>query len=344
MADPLREHGRRLGGQGEKRRHGRRPGGPVCRDPDEASASGRAGDGVRAEPAGRDLRLRCGLLRPGLGLPAGGRSRDGGSDRAAHETLVGHRHRSSRRADRDRWRGFRRDRPAGTDAVAAGPRRRVRHSAHLPQENRLSGQLARGRSGDRRRRPELPGAALGGAVLWRGSERAEQPLRLVRNRPRVSRADSDLHRDRLRSHERAPLRLRPRPLHLHRGDHGRELPPRRLRRDGGAGLPRGLRPPLRGDAGGRPSHSQQLPLAALPRSLLPNLVQRQSRAGRGRASHRALFHRLGNPSGAGGRDRPGPRAEGPRLGRRLGLAGLSVGTPACSAKDRLRRPPLLRLV
>src|SRR6476659_192703 len=92
---------------------------------EEASSRGSSRP-VRTEPGRRDLGLWRRVLRPGAGIFAGRRPRDGRRDRAAHGELGEHHAEPERRQRGHRRRRLLLDRPARALAIPAAARARCR--------------------------------------------------------------------------------------------------------------------------------------------------------------------------------------------------------------------------
>ena len=138
-----RLHPRRGFARREDRLHRRRAGGPLFRDLDEAARSVARDRGVRAQRAGRDLRLGRGLLRPDGREPHRQRSRVSAGDHRRRVRALGRYRRPLRRRDDHLGRArLHRHRPQAPARNPAGPRARARRRAAL-----------RGRM--RSRRPEV---------------------------------------------------------------------------------------------------------------------------------------------------------------------------------------------
>src|SRR6478752_673870 len=128
----------------------------LCLSLEEASPRGSSRP-VRTEPGRRDLGLWRRVLRPGPGVPARRRPRDGRCDRAVYGALGEHHAEPWRRQRRHRWRRLLLDRPARAPAVPATARARCRRHGALRHPDPNDRPAERPRSDRRLRRLEFAG-------------------------------------------------------------------------------------------------------------------------------------------------------------------------------------------
>ena len=291
------------GGAHEGSRHRRRPGRPLFRDPDEEGVAADAHHRVRAQPAGRHLRLRRGVLRRDARHLRGLRPRELSRHHRPLRLLGRHRDPFPRHdAPHRRQRLLRllahdaAEDPAGARARSASSsstrprsRRSIRRSATPIWWSRPTASIrACARHSPTVQAERRPAAEL---LLLDGLDAAVRRLHVL------------LPRDRARHLHRALLPVRARPLDLDHRDRPADLRARRARqaRRGGVGAFRRRR--VRRGAQRPPPDHQPLDLAQFPDHPLRALGRRQRRAARRRQGDRAFLDRLRHQARDGGCDR-----------------------------------------
>ncbi len=333
-----------------RRRDRWRAGRALSRHQPQAARSGVRGRRLRAQPAGRHLRLGRGAFRGDARQPGGQRCAERRGDPRALRLVGRCRRRARRRAHRLHRPRLLRHRPAPAAPVLQERARAARRRGAV----RGGGRGARRthaplRPRRRRRRPQFPLPRGLRRRLPPGHRALFQPLRLAGHAPDLpGRFHLHLRGDAARADVGARLSVRAGGGDLHRRVRRGDLEPRRLRRHEPRGIDRRLRahfrrPPRRPSADVQRRPPARLGLDPFPARAVRALEPRQPGAARRRGRQRPLLHRFGHQAGAG--ERRAPRRRGERDDRpRRRARRLRGGPPGRGAAPAVGGAQLGRVV
>ena len=298
--------------------HRRRAGRPVLRAAREEGLAALGHHGLRAQPPGRHLRLRRGVLRPDARHASRPTTPPPTSDPAPLR-LLGRRRRGLQGPhDALGRQRLLRLLARGAAQHPAGPRPRARRAAALPARGRGPGGVRRFRPGRRRRRHQFAASARSTRTISSRAStcgRTSSPGSARPSRSTRSSISSARRREGIIARALLPVRARPLAPGSSRPTSrpGRTSASTRMDEADDAAddrerVRRGARRP--------PADRQPLAVAQLPDHHQQDLGEGQRRAGRRRQGDRAFLHRLGHQAGDGGCDCPVRSASHRRVRRK----------------------------